>query len=126
MSDSDSEQKKPKKADKKKQKRERLDSSSDEGVNDPMPVKKKVKGADGGESSRIKTKDGNELIEIGKMKFASVSSFKGQTYVDIREFYMDKSSGEMKPGKKGISLNREQYANFKKIMAEIDEKLEKA
>lgn len=31
-------------------------------------------------------------------------SFRGKTFVDIREYYTDKGSGQEKPGKKGIAL----------------------
>ncbi|CAM9129993.1 unnamed protein product [Choristocarpus tenellus] len=31
------------------------------------------------------------------------------TLVDIREFYEDRASGELKPGKKGISLQAAQW-----------------
>lgn len=37
-----------------------------------------------------------------------VRQFKGQTYIDIREYYSDKKTMELMPGKKGISLNCEQ------------------
>ncbi|GMS93686.1 hypothetical protein PENTCL1PPCAC_15861 [Pristionchus entomophagus] len=127
MSGSESEHEKPKKDKKKKaQKKRELSSSGDEGVVDAAPLKKKVKNEDGSSTTTVKNAEGDEMIEIGKMKFATVRSFKGQTYVDIREYYMDKSSGEMKPGKKGISLNPEQYANFKKAIGDIDKKLAKA
>ncbi|KAL1597138.1 hypothetical protein SLS60_008720 [Paraconiothyrium brasiliense] len=42
----------------------------------------------------------------------TVSDFKGQTLVSIREYYQDKESGDMKPGKKGISLSIDQYNAF--------------
>ena len=42
-----------------------------------------------------------------------VREFKGKTYVDIREFYVDKNTMETKPGKKGISLSCEQYQKLK-------------
>lgn len=46
-------------------------------------------------------------LKIGNNRFVSLSNFKGVLYVDIREFYEDKESGELKPGKKGMktSLN---------------------
>jgi hypothetical protein len=43
----------------------------------------------------------------------SVTTFKGIKYVDIREYYTDKSSGEEKPGKKGISLTIDQWNKLK-------------
>jgi hypothetical protein len=42
-----------------------------------------------------------------------VREFKGKTYVDIREYYVDKNTMETKPGKKGISLSCEQYQKLK-------------
>lgn len=35
----------------------------------------------------------------------------GKALIDIREFYEDRGSGEERPGKKGISLSREQVRN---------------
>ena len=37
------------------------------------------------------------------MRFVDVRDFKGKTLVDIREYY--DAGGELKPGKKGISLS---------------------
>ena len=42
-----------------------------------------------------------------------VREFKGKTYIDIREYYVDKSTMDTKPGKKGISLTCEQYQKLK-------------
>jgi len=41
------------------------------------------------------------------------------TQIDIREYY--DANGEEKPGKKGISLNPEQWAEFKQYIATIDD-----
>ena len=49
--------------------------------------------------------------------------FKGKTYIDIREYYVDKSTMDTKPGKKGISLTCEQYQKLKSIIDEIDHAL---
>ena len=46
------------------------------------------------------------------MKKVTVSVFKGQPIVNIREFYTDKNTGEEKPGSKGIALNRAQWEAF--------------
>lgn len=47
-------------------------------------------------------------ISGGKKK-ASVSVFKGKALVNIREYYVDKATGEEKPGSKGIALTKEQW-----------------
>ena len=52
----------------------------------------------------------------GKLKKVSVSKFKGQLLVNFREYYVDKSTGEEKPGSKGITLNRSQWEEFKKVV----------
>lgn len=52
----------------------------------------------------------------GKLKKVSVSKFKGQMLVNFREYYVDKSTGEEKPGSKGITLNRSQWEEFKKVV----------
>ena len=48
------------------------------------------------------------LSQLGKKKFVDVREFKGMVLIDIREYY-ENSEGEMKPGKKGISLNPAQW-----------------
>ena len=45
--------------------------------------------------------------------------FKGKTYIDIREYYVDKNTMETKPGKKGISLTCEQYQTLKVISTHV-------
>uniref|UniRef100_A0A915BI27 Transcriptional coactivator p15 (PC4) C-terminal domain-containing protein n=1 Tax=Parascaris univalens TaxID=6257 RepID=A0A915BI27_PARUN len=104
------------KSSKKRNKKE--ESSSDEGVIDKTPVKKAKEGP-----KLLKNSDGDEMLELGKMRFVTIRSFKGKALIDIREYYQDKGSGEVKPGRKGISLSREQYENLKRLTAEIDERL---
>ncbi|KAK0614243.1 transcriptional Coactivator p15-domain-containing protein [Immersiella caudata] len=53
--------------------------------------------------------DGNPMWEIGGTRRVTISKFKGTTLVNIREYYTDKTTGEAKPGKKGISLSVEQF-----------------
>lgn len=45
--------------------------------------------------------------KLGNKKFVDVREFKGKILIDIREYY--EKNGEMLPGKKGISLNTEQW-----------------
>ena len=40
--------------------------------------------------------------------------------MDIREFYVDKATMDTRPGKKGISLNCEQYQKLKSLIGDID------
>ena len=120
-------------------KRSKDDSDSDSGPEDsgPAPVKKSKKilakakpkrpekksAKAGGSVDALNDGSGEPSWSLGNMKFAKVREWKGKMYVDIREFYVDKSSMETKPGKKGISLNVEQYQKLKEIISEIDSKL---
>ncbi len=81
------------------------------------------------------SEEGDQYIDLGKRKRVTVRSFKS-TYsnlrfsdlfclppclfpdsplLDIREFYEDKTTGQEKPGKKGISLSREQVCFHRPI-----------
>ena len=56
--------------------------------------------------------EGNEYFSLGRGRRISLSSFKGKRLINIREYYEDKKSGEMKPGKKGITLNPAEWKNL--------------
>jgi hypothetical protein len=58
-----------------------------------------------------------------KNKRVTISKFKGKLYVGIREYYED--GAKMKPGKKGISLQIEEWEALKECMKDIDEIIEK-
>ncbi|CAJ0579722.1 unnamed protein product, partial [Mesorhabditis spiculigera] len=117
MSDSDSDHKAHKKE--KKQKRKvQSDSSSDEGVIDPTPVKKAKPSSSGGAS--LSKLNGKDAIDVGKNKFVSISEFNGKKFVDIREYYSDKATGEMKPGRKGIALSIDQFHIIKSNIDQIE------
>ncbi|XP_056274348.1 SUB1 regulator of transcription b [Pseudoliparis swirei] len=74
----------------------------------PSAPEKPAKKAKSGETSKpggsSKSSGGDDnMFQIGKMRYVSVREFKGKVLVDIREYWMNQD-GEMKPGKKGISL----------------------
>jgi len=48
----------------------------------------------------------------------TVRLFKKMTLIDIREFY--DQGGEMKPGKKGISLTKDQWTQVKELQESIN------
>ncbi|OAF69750.1 putative RNA polymerase II transcriptional coactivator [Intoshia linei] len=60
-----------------------------------------------------------KLYELSKSRFISVSEFKGKQFVNIREYY--EQDGELKPGRKGISLTKEQWEKVKEHTDKIDE-----
>ncbi|KAJ6593930.1 transcriptional Coactivator p15-domain-containing protein [Mycena capillaripes] len=68
--------------------------------------------------------EGEKFIDLGKNKRATVRTFKGSTLLDIREFYVDKESGESKPGKKGVSLSMDQWQELKQATKTLDELIE--
>lgn len=57
-------------------------------------------------------------IKISGKRRLQVSDFKGQNFINIREFY--EKDGKTLPGRKGIALNIEQYAAFIALMPEIE------
>uniref|UniRef100_A0A8C5EUV2 Activated RNA polymerase II transcriptional coactivator p15 n=1 Tax=Gouania willdenowi TaxID=441366 RepID=A0A8C5EUV2_GOUWI len=86
------------------------------------PAKKPKSGESskpGGSSKGGNDEDENKF-QIGKMRYVSVRNFKGKVLIDIREYWMS-PDGEMKPGKKGISLNPEQWNQLKDQISEIDD-----
>jgi Transcriptional Coactivator p15 (PC4) len=46
-----------------------------------------------------------------------VRTFKGKTLIDIREYYQ--SGAEMKPGKKGIAINADQWRTLAAMADEV-------
>ncbi|MBN3292698.1 TCP4 polymerase, partial [Polypterus senegalus] len=85
------------------------------------PAKKQKSGESSKAGASKSSSDKNDnMFQIGKMRFVSVRDFKGRVLIDIREYWMDQE-GEMKPGKKGISLNPEQWNQLKEQISEIDE-----
>uniref|UniRef100_A0A2I2YVD9 Activated RNA polymerase II transcriptional coactivator p15 n=1 Tax=Gorilla gorilla gorilla TaxID=9595 RepID=A0A2I2YVD9_GORGO len=49
-----------------------------------------------------------------------VTYFKGKVLIDTGEYWMD-PEGEMKPGRKGISLNPEQWSQLTEQISDIDD-----
>ncbi|KAJ1301491.1 hypothetical protein OPQ81_008747 [Rhizoctonia solani] len=67
--------------------------------------------------------DGNTYFEISGKRRITVRSFNGLKLVDIREMYTDKASGELRPGKKGISLSEEQFMGLVNAHGAVTEAL---
>lgn len=51
-------------------------------------------------------KGAGEVIRI------EVSEYKGQKYLNVRIWYTDKSSGELKPTQKGVAIKPDHYQEF--------------
>ncbi|CAE6450979.1 unnamed protein product [Rhizoctonia solani] len=67
--------------------------------------------------------EGNTYFEISGKRRVTVRSFNGLKLVDIREMYTDRASGELKPGKKGISLSEEQFMGLVNVHGAISQAL---
>uniref|UniRef100_G1SQM7 Activated RNA polymerase II transcriptional coactivator p15 n=2 Tax=Oryctolagus cuniculus TaxID=9986 RepID=G1SQM7_RABIT len=96
-------------------------------ITSEKPVKKQKTGETSRALSSPKqsssSRDDN-MFQIGKMRYVSVRDFKGKVLIDIREYWMD-PEGEMKPGRKGISLNPEQWSQLKEQISDIDDAVRK-
>ena len=100
------------------------DSSSQENGNNSKkldtssPVKAKI-------NSSPSNGDEESTFELSGKRRVTVRKFRSSILIDIREYYEDKSSGEERPGKKGISLTKEQYEKLKELLPEIDSAVKK-
>jgi len=63
-----------------------------------------------------------DRFKIGGKRFVSVSKFKGITLVNVREYY-ESESGELKPGKKGISLKLDEWRSLVRQIDKVDTKI---
>ena len=106
----------------KKEKRP-MSSDSDSGPEDRGPAPKGAKKENPyskPQTAKPAGGDDEPSWDLGKNKWVKVRSFKGQTYVDIREYYVDKDTMDTKPGKKGISLNVQQYQKLRVINRDFE------
>ncbi|XP_032888182.1 activated RNA polymerase II transcriptional coactivator p15 isoform X2 [Amblyraja radiata] len=88
------------------------------------PAKKQKGGESSGGAKCAKSDKDDNLFQIGKMRYVSVREFKGKVLIDVREYWMNQD-GEMKPGKKGISLLPDQWNQLKEMIPDIDDALKK-
>jgi len=70
------------------------------------------------DSNVVKTDEGY-MIYITEKKRVTINTFKGNTYVHVREYYEDK------PTKKGMAMNKEEWKKFKALVDTIDGLLNK-
>ncbi|CEL53775.1 RNA polymerase II transcriptional coactivator SUB1 OS=Saccharomyces cerevisiae (strain ATCC 204508 / S288c) GN=SUB1 PE=1 SV=1 [Rhizoctonia solani AG-1 IB] len=107
-------------------KRTRKDESEGESSAEETPVLVK-KPASGTVTVPVPDKqinaEGDTYFEISGKRRVTVRSFNGLKLVDIREMYTDKASGELKPGKKGISLSEEQFMGLVNVHEGISQAL---
>ncbi|KAI1344746.1 transcriptional Coactivator p15-domain-containing protein [Xylariaceae sp. FL0016] len=97
------------------------DVSSDDGGAASSKKKSKKPKTD---SNSGKDAEGNSFWALSNNRRVTISDFKGKTFVNIREYYTD-ASGDMKPGKKGITITPEQYNAFLEAIPAINAALSK-
>ncbi|KAL8602282.1 hypothetical protein ACOMHN_022795 [Nucella lapillus] len=88
------------------------------------PKEEEKKSADSGKSKAAATEfekgpNGELMIQLARMRYATVSEFRGKVLVSIREYY--EKDGDLRPGKKGISLTLDQWNALKDHMGDIEE-----
>uniref|UniRef100_A0ABI7XMN9 Activated RNA polymerase II transcriptional coactivator p15 n=1 Tax=Felis catus TaxID=9685 RepID=A0ABI7XMN9_FELCA len=79
-------------------------------VTPEKPVKKQKTGETSralSSSKKSRSHKDDNMFQTGKMRYVSVRDYKRKVLIDIREYWMDQE-GEIKPGRKGISLNPKQ------------------
>ncbi|KAL4889123.1 transcriptional Coactivator p15-domain-containing protein [Aspergillus ambiguus] len=80
----------------------------------PEPKRTKTKSSSSGKVDA----NGDRYWEISKMRRVTISSFRGKTMVNIREYY--EKDGQELPGKKGISLPMDQYKALLAVLPDIE------
>ncbi|KAL4768922.1 transcriptional Coactivator p15-domain-containing protein [Aspergillus nidulans var. acristatus] len=109
------------------QSRKRVSEVVDHSIVDKPPLSKKsrtnapdVAGFDNSRENVARKEDsnGDSYWEISKMRRVTISSFRGKTMVNIREYY--EKDGEELPGKKGISLPIDQFSSLVTLLPAIE------
>ncbi|XP_071118057.1 activated RNA polymerase II transcriptional coactivator p15-like [Haliotis cracherodii] len=84
--------------------------------------KREDKKAGGDKARTTKTNsNGEKMFQIARMRYATISEFRGKAMVSIREYY--EADGDLRPGKKGISLTLDQWNSLKDQIEDIDDAL---
>jgi len=91
------------------------DSDSDSGPEDRNPPPKKAK--NDGDTTKTDEK-GNAYWQLDRNRRVALSNFKGKLYLNIREYFQDKS-GNWCPGKNGITLTKNEWNQLLALQPEI-------
>ncbi|KAJ6644489.1 RNA polymerase II transcriptional coactivator KIWI [Pseudolycoriella hygida] len=94
-----------------------LHSDCSDSHSNEQPPAKRAKTEKQRLSSGVKTEDGT-VFDLDRYKRVTVREFKGKLYIDIREFY--EQNGKQLPGKKGISLQPEQWRKLLSMTDDIN------
>eukprot|EP01038_Epipyxis_sp_PR26KG_P008257 gene8257-11173_t len=94
-------------------KRSASEEEEEENIVDVKPVK-------GDSNKKVKSANEEEIFSIGGRRKVGISLFKGKVFVNIREYYEDKNTGEEKPGSKGIALSVDQWNALTELIPDIN------
>eukprot|EP00392_Amoebophrya_sp_AT5.2_P000569 g570.t1 len=61
-----------------------------------------------------------KIVLLDEAKRVTPGDYRGHKYIDIREWYKDKGSGEWKPGKKGITLSKSGWQKLITLFPTVD------
>lgn len=104
-------------------------SDNSGGEEPPAKVSKLPKNTSKNSSSSKDSKhvddEGNTFWDLSNKRRIVVQKFKGNVYVNLREYYEDKKTGAMKPGMKGLMLSVEQYQTLLSTVPAINKELRK-
>ena len=96
---------------------------------EPVAKKAKIEGKEDEKDdlSFEENENGEKYVELSHKKRLTVREYKGSVLIDIREYYEDRKTDEMKPGKKGISLTFDQYETLKAVIGSemIDKEIDR-
>uniref|UniRef100_A0A8C2UVK2 Activated RNA polymerase II transcriptional coactivator p15 n=1 Tax=Chinchilla lanigera TaxID=34839 RepID=A0A8C2UVK2_CHILA len=106
-------------------------SAGSDSASEVVAPEKPVEKQKSGETSRVlssfkwssSSRDDN-MFQIGKMRSGSVWDFKGKVLIGIRQYWMVPDD-EMKPGRKGNSLNPTQWSQLKEHIPNTDDAVRK-
>ncbi|MCB1327197.1 MAG: transcriptional coactivator p15/PC4 family protein [Spirochaetales bacterium] len=62
-------------------------------------------------------KGGGEVIRV------EISEYKGQKYLNLRVWFTDKQSGELRPTQKGVAIRPDQYQDLKAAVLEAESQM---
>ncbi|ERS95921.1 hypothetical protein HMPREF1624_07455 [Sporothrix schenckii ATCC 58251] len=84
---------------------------------------KKKSSSAGGVPPKGQDQEGNVYWELSKMRRIGIAHFRSATLINIREYY--ESGGQMRPGKKGISLSLDQFKALIRAIPDINAELQR-
>ncbi|CAK7202979.1 hypothetical protein SEUCBS139899_005706 [Sporothrix eucalyptigena] len=83
-----------------------------------VATSKAKKNGSAGVPPKGQDQEGNAFWELSKLRRIGIAHFRNTTLINIREYY--EQGGQMRPGKKGISLSLDQYKALIRAIPDIN------